>query len=260
MSLNSPAQQFGLLIENAMGDSFLPELTPEMVGTMVASRTKVSPSAEEYLLTLYRLESSGERVGSSQLARMFGVKAPSVTGMHRRLDQRGWVKYRRYRPPQLTDEGRRVAVRLIRRHRLLETFLVNMLGYSWDDVHDEVQGLEHAVSDQLLGRIDEVLGRPKFDPHGDPIPDASGQLPEHELVPLTRLPEGQLAELGRVDSRNRRLLTRLGEIGAYPGRKVTRMKVEDKTDEIVLCVDNREIHLDQDIARMIWVKPNGTSA
>lgn len=224
---------------------------------MSQKRMKVSPSAEEYLLTLYRLHSSGEKVGSSQLAKMFGVKAPSVTGMLRRLDQRGWVHYRRYRPPELTSEGQQVAVRLIRRHRILETFLVKLLDYSWDDVHDEVQDLEHAVSDKLLERIDDVLGKPKFDPHGDPIPDASGAMPDHELVPLTRLEEGAVAELGRVDSRNRRLLTRLGEIGAFPGAKVTRMEVAGKESEVVLCVENREIHLDREIARLIWVKPNG---
>jgi len=223
---------------------------------MARTREKVSPSAEEYLLTLYRLESSGERVGSSQLAKMFGVKAPSVTGMLRRLHQRNWVQYRRYRPPELTADGRKVAVRLIRRHRLLETFLVHTLGFQWDEVHDEVQILEHAVSDRLLERIDNVLGRPKYDPHGDPIPDRGGQLPDHDMIPLARLEEGGKAELGRVDSRNRRLLTQLGEIGAFPGTTVQRQHAT-KNGEIVLCVENREIHLDKEVARLIWVKPNG---
>lgn len=216
---------------------------------------KVSSSAEEYLLTLYRLESSNERAGSSQLAKMFGVKAPSVTGMLRRLSERGWVRYQRYRPPELTEEGRRVAVQLVRRHRLLETFLVRFLEYSWDEVHEEVQKLEHTVSDRLLERIDNKLGRPRYDPHGDPIPDAQGRMPDHQLVPLTRLEEGGQAEVGRVDNRSRHLLTVLGEIGAFPGTSVTRLR-GPQNGKLSLRVGRREIQLDGDIARLIWVKPN----
>ncbi len=221
--------------------------------------SRVSSSAEEYLLTLYRLENSGETVGSSQLAKMFGVKAPSVTGMLRRLHERGWVHYRRYRPPQLTEEGRAVAVRLIRRHRLLETFLVRFLDYSWDEVHDEVQVLEHAVSEKLLDSIDRKLGHPSFDPHGDPIPDRYGKLPQHQMIPLTRLDEGMHAELGRVDNRSRHLLTVLGEIGAYPGADIMRLHNRDN-GKLALRVGRREIDLDGDIARLIWVKPNGQAA
>ncbi|MBS1261255.1 MAG: Iron-dependent repressor IdeR [Calditrichaeota bacterium] len=216
---------------------------------------RVSSSAEEYLLTLYRLETSNERAGSSQLAKMFGVKAPSVTGMLRRLGERGWVRYQRYRPPELTDEGRRIAVRLVRRHRLLETFLVQFLDYSWDEVHEEVQQLEHTVSEKLLERIDIKLGRPRYDPHGDPIPGQDGRLPSHRLIPLTRLQEGGRAQVSRVDNRSRHLLTVLGEIGAYPGTSVTRLRTR-RNGQLSLRVGRREIQLDGDIARLIWVKPN----
>ncbi len=216
---------------------------------------KVSSSAEEYLLTLYRLESSGERAGSSQLAKMFGVKAPSVTGMLRRLSERGWVRYQRYRPPELTEEGRRVAVYLVRRHRLLETFLVRFLDYSWDEVHEEVQQLEHTVSDSLLNHIDRKLGHPSYDPHGDPIPDEHGNMPDHKLVPLTRLEEGSQAQVGRVDNRSRHLLTVLGEIGAYPGASVTRLSGSNN-GKLSVRVGRREIQIDGDVARLIWVKPD----
>lgn len=223
---------------------------------MESHRPKVSPSAEEYLLTLYRLESIGERVGSSQLAKMFGVKAPSVTGMLRRLHERGWVRYRRYRPPELTVEGRLVAVRLVRRHRLLETFLVEFLDYQWEEVHEEVQVLEHAVTDKLLVSIDSKLGHPKFDPHGDPIPDIHGRMPEHTLIPLNRLSEGDEAELGRVDNRSRNLLRILGEAGAYPGTRIMRMADHD-SGVMTIRVGEKEVELDSDIARLVWVKPDG---
>ncbi len=216
---------------------------------------KVSSSAEEYLLTLYRLETSGERAGSSQLAKMFGVKAPSVTGMLRRLSERGWVRYQRYRPPELTKEGRRVAVLLIRRHRLLETFLVRFLDYSWDEVHAEVQLLEHTVSDRLLARIDHKLDHPSYDPHGDPIPDEHGSMPDHTLVPLTRLEEGSAGQIGRVDNRSRHLLTIISEIGAFPGASVTRLS-GNINGKLSVRVDRREIQIDGDVARLIWVKPS----
>jgi len=216
---------------------------------------KVSSSAEEYLLTLYRLESSGERAGSSQLAKMFGVKAPSVTGMLRRLSGRGWVRYQRYRPPELTEDGRGVAVLLIRRHRLLETFLVRFLDYSWDEVHTEVQLLEHTVSERLLARIDRKLDHPSYDPHGDPIPDEHGNMPDHKLVPLTRLEEGNVGQIGRVDNRSRHLLSIINEIGAFPGASVTRLS-GSANGKLSVRVNRREIQIDGDVARLIWVKPS----
>lgn len=136
-----------------------------------------SSSAEEYLLALYRFERDGVKTGTCKLADLFGVKAPSVTGMLRRLHDRGWVNYRRYRPPQLTPIGRSMAARLIRRHRLLETFLVECLDFAPEDVHKEVQSLEHSASDNLILKISQKLGNPQFDPHGEPIPQ-----PEESLL------------------------------------------------------------------------------
>lgn len=215
---------------------------------------KVSSSAEEYLLTLYRLETSGERAGSSQLAKMFGVKAPSVTGMLRRLSERGWVKYQRYRPPQLTPEGRKIAVQLVRRHRLLETFLVQSLDYDWDEVHEEVVKLEHSVSEKLLQRIDQKLGHPDYDPFGEPIPDAAGSLPDHSLVPLSRLQEGSDAEIGRVDNRSKHLRSVINQIGAFPGTPIKRLR-GPHGGKLSLRVGRREIQLDGELARLIWVRP-----
>lgn len=215
---------------------------------------KVSSSAEEYLLTLYRLETSSERAGSSQLAKMFGVKAPSVTGMLRRLSERGWVKYQRYRPPQLTAEGRKIAVQLVRRHRLLETFLVQSLDYDWDEVHDEVVKLEHSVSEKLLQRIDQKLGHPDYDPFGEPIPDAAGSLPDHSLVPLSRLQEGSDAEIGRVDNRSKHLRNVINQIGAFPGTPIKRLHGPN-SGKLSFRVGRREIQLDGELARLIWVRP-----
>ncbi len=214
----------------------------------------VSPSAEEYLLTLYRLENMGQKVGSSYLARMFAVKVPSVTGMLRRLHTRGWVKYRRYNPPELTEQGLEVALHLIRRHRLLETFLVEKLGYTWDEVHDEVHVLEHSVTDRLLERIDDHLGRPSFDPHGEPIPDRSGRLPHVDLIPLTALDEGQGAVFQLVGTGSRKLLARLGGVGAFPGVFVSWAGCS-KPGRVILEVGDRTMELSHEQADRLLVVP-----
>ncbi|MBD3166307.1 metal-dependent transcriptional regulator [bacterium] len=214
----------------------------------------VSPSAEEYLLTLFRLECEGEKVGTSRLAKMFEVKAPSVTGMLRRLHTRGWVHYRRYRPPELTEEGRAVAVRLIRRHRLLESFLVRFLNYGPNEVHEEVQILEHSVSERLLNRIDEALGHPAYDPHGDPIPDESGNIPDRPLVALSSLQQGKTAVLSRVDNRHSHVLNDLKELGAYPGMSVE-LQDMPKNGKLTIRAGEKELCIDREVADVIYVRP-----
>ncbi|GBE30566.1 iron-dependent repressor IdeR [bacterium BMS3Bbin04] len=205
-------------------------------------------------MTLHRLESSRERIGTSQLARMFNVKAPSVTGMLHRLGERGWIRYRRYRPPELTTEGRQIAVYLIRSHRLLETFLVKFLDYSLDDVHEEVRKLEHSISDGLLMRIDQKLDHPSYDLRGDPIPGINGQMPDHKLIPLTHLEEGSTAKMGGSDSRIRHLMTVLNSIGADPGSTVTRLP-GSTNKMLAIRIGQREVEIDDDLARLIWVNP-----
>ncbi|MDP8206768.1 MAG: metal-dependent transcriptional regulator [Candidatus Electryonea clarkiae] len=215
---------------------------------------KISSSAEEYLLTLFRLEFEGTRAGTSYLAKVFGVKPPSVTGMLRRLNLRGWINYKRYRPSSLTAAGREIAVRLIRRHRLLETFLVEFLEYKLEDVHDAVQSLEHAVTDDLMKRIDSKLVHPAFDPHGDPIPDENGSMPEMHYIPLTKLKVGQIATLRRIDNRDRKLLGDLLKVGAHPGVKITKTKDADN-GTIGAKIDSKDIKLDSSLAALLWVAP-----
>jgi DtxR family transcriptional regulator, Mn-dependent transcriptional regulator len=218
-------------------------------------RSKVSPSAEEYLMTLYSYESLGKPLGSSKLADILGIKAPSVTGMLRRLHIRGLVEYRRYKPPELTDIGKIAAVRLIRRQRLVETFLYEELDFGWEEIHDEAKILSHNVSDRLLKKIDEKLGFPKFDPHGDPIPDMYGNFPEENLISFSALPEGTEAMLARVEARDFELLHRLGEIQAFPGAHLRKMESESE-ETFTLRFDDQEIKLDKKSGESIWVKPN----
>ncbi len=206
-------------------------------------------------MTLYRYESKGEPLGSSRLADILEIKAPSVTGMLRRLHIRGLVQYRRYKPPELTDIGKIAAVRLIRRQRLVETFLFRELGFGWEEVHDEAKILAHNVSDRLLKKINEKLGFPKFDPHGDPIPDMYGNFPEENLVSFSILPEGAEAMLAKVEASDFDLLHKLGEIQAFPGAHLRKMESESD-DTFTIRIDDKEIELDKKSGESIWVKPD----
>ncbi|MBZ0265477.1 metal-dependent transcriptional regulator [bacterium] len=220
-----------------------------------STSSSVSPSAEEYLLTLFRKEVGNEQIGTSKLAELFDVKAPSVTGMLRRLHKRGWVTYKRYRPPELTDLGRSIATKLIRRHRLLETYLVSHLEFDPDEVHDEVEILEHAVSDTLIDRIDEKLGHPAFDPHGEPIPDENGHSPNMNLITLSTVAEESSAVFSRMDNRDLGMKKHLTSLGLQPGTNLTRMS-SGQADQLLVKAGERLLKMPEKIAQLIWVWPD----
>src|SRR5262245_46243140 len=155
-------------------------------------------SVEDYLKAIYRLSLAGQPASTSQIASLLELSAPSVSGMVKRLAEQGLLEYLPYKGVQLTDEGRRVALRMVRRHRMIETYLVEFLGYSWDTVHEEAERLEHAVTDTLVERMAAALGHPAVDPHGDPIPTADGSVDEHELTPLADVPAQHTVEIRRV--------------------------------------------------------------
>ncbi len=151
-----------------------------------------SSTVENYLKTILRLEAEGEGATTvGEIARELGVTPGTVTTMMRHLRDRGLVDYEPRRGLSLKPEGTTEAMKVVRRHRLLELFLVEVMGLDWSEVHAEAEVLEHAVSDRLLDRIDAMLGEPTHDPHGDPIPDRRGILPEDRAVPLIE------AEVGR---------------------------------------------------------------
>ena len=155
--------------------------------------TSLSPSVEDYLKAVYSLSEGGDAAGTSELARVLQVQPASVSGMIRRLAEDGLLRHEPYRGVRLTEEGSREALKILRRHRIIETFLVQRLGYDWDDVHGEAERLEHAASERLIDRMAEALGHPATDPHGAPIPTRTGQIdptPTHRLhkaVPGTRI-------------------------------------------------------------------------
>lgn len=178
---------------------------------------RLTRSVEDYLKVIYRLSRSGRPATTSEIAEALALSPPSVSGMVKRLSEQGLLNHEPYRGAELTPEGRRAALRMLRRHRLIETYLVAFLAYSWDTVHEEAERLEHAVSDVLIERMAEALGNPKVDPHGDPIPAADGSITELIYVPLTEIPVGASAELCRVDTGHPDRLRYLASLGLTPG-------------------------------------------
>ncbi len=173
-------------------------------------------AVQDYLKAIYVLESTGERVTTSALARRMGVSAPSATAMTKRLDELGLVERLPYRGVALTEEGRLGALEVLRHHRLLERYLVDRLGLSLDEVHAEAELLEHALSEELEAKIDEELGYPTHDPHGDPIPDRELRLVQAESQSLLDLEPGSRGSIARVPDGDPELLRYLGELGLLP--------------------------------------------
>lgn len=184
-------------------------------------------SVEDYAKTIYGLsEWDDAKVTASLLARTLGVSNPSVTLMIRKMADLGLVDHQPYAPIRLTPEGRQLALAMVRRHRLIETWLVRELGYGWDEVHDEAERLEHSVSEMFVDRLDEKLGHPRVDPHGDPIPgpDLLMQYPETEL--LCRVPESVDVRLEQVDDSVPEALRVLADQRVEIGAQVTVVKAD----------------------------------
>lgn len=175
---------------------------------------------EDYLKAIYKLQSANRKVSTSALAGRMGVTAPSVTSMVARLADLGFVRHDRYRGVELTETGERTALEIIRHHRLWELYLSEVLQVPLDQVHQEAERLEHDLSDDLEERIDDALGHPSLDPHGDPIPTRDGALAEGGARPLSDLAPGTDAVVSRVPDSDAGLLRYLGELGLLPGQPV----------------------------------------
>lgn len=176
-------------------------------------------TVENYIKQIYveQQRQPGALVPLGKLAGAVGVVPGTVTTMIRTLAEAGLVHYEPRNGCSLTPAGERLALHVLRRHRLVELFLVKVLGYDWSEVHDEAEELEHVVSDKLLERIDELLGRPSADPHGDPIPDAEGQLPHRPTRPLAHCADGERFRIERVENQDPQFLKMIDELGLTPG-------------------------------------------
>ena len=215
-------------------------------------REPLSRSVEDYLKAIYRLSEDGRPASTSQIAEALSLAPPSVSGMVKRLSELGLLTHEPYRGATLTAEGRHEAVRVIRRHRLIEAYLVGYLGYTWDSVHQEAERLEHAVSDELVERMAVALGHPTVDPHGDPIPDADGAVARPKLTALAEVDAGSNAEIRRVDTSDAERLRYLAGVGLVLGARVRVIEREPFSGPITLEVSGRSQVLAHDLAKLVY--------
>jgi DtxR family transcriptional regulator, Mn-dependent transcriptional regulator len=213
-----------------------------------------TPAVEDYLKAIYQLSQSGGAVSTSAIAERLGIAAGSVTGMLKRLAEAGLVEHTRYYGARLTDEGVANAVRTIRRHRILELFLVDVLGYTWDRVHDDAERLEHVVSDEMINRMAAVLGEPEVDPHGAPIPTAQGELADRCYPSLSELEAGDHATLREVPDENADALRYLAELDLKPGAELEILDVAPFGGPITVRINGRDQVVGRELAGQIKIE------
>ncbi|MGB5798172.1 MAG: manganese-binding transcriptional regulator MntR [Mycolicibacter algericus] len=215
--------------------------------------------AQDYLKVIWTAQEwSPDKVSTKMLAEKIGVSPSTASESIRKLADAGLVDHEKYGAVTLTDDGRRAALAMVRRHRLIETFLVCELGYGWDEVHDEAEVLEHAVSDQLIARIDAKLGFPQRDPHGDPIPAADGQVPTPPARQLWECGDGEAGTVARISDNDPEMLRYFAQVGISLDARVrvlTRREFAGMVSVAVTGDDGADnaVDLGSPAAQAIWV-------
>lgn len=213
-----------------------------------------SRAVEDYLKAIRHLQLEWALVSTSALAQHLDRSPASVTNMVKSLAEQGLVEHEPYRGVRLSEEGEREALRIIRRHRVIEAYLIERLGYSWDRVHAEAERLEHAASDELVERMASVLGDPEMDPHGSPIPTAEGEVAEELHPPLSETPVGAIVIVREVSDADEGRLRYLAELGLYPGTRVEVLDREPFEGPILVRIDGQERSLGHGLAKMVRVE------
>lgn len=217
---------------------------------------KQSTSIQDYLKRIYELTEYGEAASTNDLARELNIKPASVTGMIQKLaaEKPALVEYQKHQGVTLTPTGKRAALEVIRHHRLLETWLVQTLGYTWDEVHEEAERLEHVISEDFERRIAAALGHPTRDPHGELIPTEDLKMPVDDSTPLSSLRPGQSAKILRVASQDPKLLRHLESLGLIPGIQVEVTEYSTFDNNLTVKVNNNSNVLGLNITTKIFVE------
>jgi DtxR family transcriptional regulator, Mn-dependent transcriptional regulator len=213
-------------------------------------------SIQDYLKNIYELTENGESASTNALAKKMNVRAPSVTGMVQKMasSKPALVEYQKHQGVTLTREGRRAALEVIRHHRLLEAWLVQTLGYSWDEVHEEAERLEHVISEDFESRIAAAMGNPVRDPHGELIPTADLKMPHDESTPLSALRAGHVATIQRVIASDKNLLRHLEELGLTLGAQIEVREYSPFDHNLTIKVGRKSFVLGLSVTNKIFVE------
>ncbi len=214
----------------------------------------LSFTEENYLKAIYHLSEGGAKpVLTNELAEAMSTKAASVTDMIKKLSVKDLISYEKYYGVNVTVSGKTEALLVIRKHRLWETFLVQKLSFTWDEVHEVAEQLEHIHSPRLIDKLDEFLGYPKADPHGDPIPDGKGKIKAQPQVPLDHLKEGYQGVILAVKDSDSNLLKYLDKIGAKPGKKIKVTNKESYDESMEVQIGDKKVFLSKEVSKNILV-------
>jgi len=210
-------------------------------------------SIENYLKAVYEIQKETGKVTTNSLSEKLGVAPASVTSMMKKLSEKKLITHKRYQGVKLTGGGQKIALEVIRHHRLIELYLAESLGVPWDQVHEEAERWEHVLSEDLEDRMDKVLGHPTRDPHGSPIPSRDGTVIELESIPLADLRPGQSGVIAEVSDHDPNLLRYVGKMGLYPMARVEVLSVEPFSGPITIRVDESSHILGSQAAQYIFV-------
>ncbi len=214
----------------------------------------ISHAMEDYLKAIYLLGQEGKKVSTSRLAQNLECSAASVTNMLQKLASLKLVQYQPYQGVDLTEAGTRVALEVVRHHRLIELYLKEVLGYSWDRVHAEAEELEHVISEELEERIDEALGYPTRDPHGHPIPGKDGSMSHERLPSLWEVQESTNVIVTRVDDRDASVLRYLDSMGIHPEVEIHVLEKAPFNGPLLIELGAAKHSLSEELARQIFVR------
>lgn len=215
-------------------------------------------STENYLKAITsHYVNTNEEIRTSQLSEMLNIKPASVTEMIKKLSQKHLITHEPYKGIYLTQEGKKLGLKVLRRHRLLELFLTTCLEISWDNVHEEAENLEHAVSDMLIDKIDKFLNFPKFDPHGDPIPQKDGFYPSHdEVYRLSDIKAGYVGQIVRISNDNKSFLNYISSIKCNIGTQIKVVQDYDFDKSMDILVQEKNVHITDYVTKYIWLVPS----
>ncbi|AZI54902.1 metal-dependent transcriptional regulator [Epilithonimonas vandammei] len=213
-----------------------------------------SLTEENYLKALYHLVNDNDEVSVNDLSRQLNIKMPSVNSMIKKFADKKWVKYESYKPIKLTESGKKEASLIVRKHRLTEMFLVEKMGFGWENVHEIAEQLEHIHSEVFFDKMDEILNYPKVDPHGEPIPDKDGNVIQPDFKKLSKCQENEIVELASVTTSSEEFLSFLNKRNLSLGTEIKVLQREDFDQSMKVFYNDQEENFSKTVCDRLLVK------